>query len=120
MAALAGTHNPDAYNPYLPAMAVFGLARAVTRHGALTDPRIWFAVVSVVIFWLALRATGTPDAGRWTALVTATPVIAFPLAVGGDDVPVLALMCLGLALLSRSAPSRARCSPAWCSGSRPR
>jgi hypothetical protein len=103
VAALAGTHNPDAYNPYLPAMAVFGLARAVARHGALTDPRIYFAIATGVIFWLAVRATGTPDAWRWTALVIATPVIAFPLAVGGDDVPVLALMCLGLALLSRSA-----------------
>jgi Glycosyltransferase family 87 len=101
VAALAGTQNPEAYNPYLPAMTVFGLGRAVSRS-PVTDPRIWFAVVFVAVFWLALRAVGAPDSGRWTALVTATPVIAFPLAVGGDDVPVLALMCLGLALLSRS------------------
>jgi hypothetical protein len=38
---------------------------------------------------------------RWTVLVTATPVIAFSLTVGGTDVPVLALICLGLALLWR-------------------
>jgi hypothetical protein len=101
VATLAGTQNPEAYNPYLPAMTVFGLGRAVGRS-PLTDPRIWFAVVFVAVFWLALRAVGAPDSGRWTALVTATPVIAFPLAVGGDDVPVLGLMCLGLALLSRS------------------
>jgi hypothetical protein len=101
VATLAGTQNPEAYNPYLPAMMVFGLGRAVARS-PLTDPRIWFAVVFVAVFWLALRAAGAPDSGRWTALVTATPVIAFPLAVGGDDVPVLGLMCLGLALLSRS------------------
>jgi hypothetical protein len=101
VATLAGTQNPEAYNPYLPAMTVFGLGRAVARS-PLTDPRIWFAVVFVAVFWLALRAAGAPDSGRWTALVTATPVIAFPLAVGGDDVPVLGLMCLGLALLSRS------------------
>jgi hypothetical protein len=33
--------------------------------------------------------------------VSATPLVAFPLAVAGDDMPVLALMCLGLALLWR-------------------
>jgi hypothetical protein len=38
---------------------------------------------------------------RWTLFVAATPVIAFELAVGGTDVPILALMCLGLALLWR-------------------
>jgi len=40
---------------------------------------------------------------RWTAFVTASPVIAFELAVGGTDIPVLALMCLGLALLWRTS-----------------
>jgi hypothetical protein len=38
---------------------------------------------------------------RWTLFVAATPVIAFELAVGGTDIPILALMCLGLALLWR-------------------
>ncbi len=103
VATLAGTQNPEAYNPYLPAMMLFGLGRAAGGRAPLTDPRIWFAVAFVAVFWLALRAVGTPDSGRWTALVTATPVIAFPLAVGGDDVPVLGLMCLGLGLLSRTA-----------------
>jgi hypothetical protein len=36
---------------------------------------------------------------RWTGLVTVSPVIAFPLTVGGTDIPVLAFLCLGLALL---------------------
>ena len=98
-AALAGTHNPDAYNPYLPVMAVFGMARAQLGNGLLTDPRIWLSLAFVVIFALALRCAGARDVWRWTALVTATPLVAFPLAVAGDDLPVLALMCLGLALL---------------------
>ena len=34
-AALAGTQNPDAYNPYLPVMAVFGMARAQLGNGAV-------------------------------------------------------------------------------------
>lgn len=100
-AALAGTHNPDAYNPYLPVMALFGLARAQLGNGLLTDPRIWLGVAFAGIFALALRCAGAPDIWRWTALVTATPLVAFPLAVGGDDLPVMALMCLGLALLWR-------------------
>jgi Glycosyltransferase family 87 len=101
MATLAGTSNPDAYNPYLPAMQVLALARAIWGNHLLTDPRIYFTAAFAVVFWLALRVTGTPAPGRWTALVIATPVVAFPLAVGGDDVPVLALMCLGLALLAQ-------------------
>ncbi len=107
-AALAGTHDPDAYNPYLPAMAAFGMARALLGNSLLTDPRIWLGVAFVVVFALALRCAGARDSWRWTALVTATPLVAFPLAVGGDDLPVLALMCLGLALLWR--PGR-RSSP---------
>ena len=55
----------------------------------------------MVIFALALRCAGARDVWRWTALVTATPLVAFPLAVAGDDLPVLALMCLGFALLWR-------------------
>jgi hypothetical protein len=101
MATLAGTNNPDAYNPYLPAMQVLAAPRAIWGNHLLTDPRIYFTAAFAVVFWLALRVTGTPSPWRWTALVIATPVVAFPLAVGGDDVPVLALMCLGLALLVR-------------------
>ncbi len=100
-AALAGTHNPDAYNPYLPVMAIFGVARAQLGNSLLTDPRIWLSAAFVVIFALALRCAGARDVWRWTALVSATPLVAFPLAVAGDDMPVLALMCLGLALLWR-------------------
>jgi hypothetical protein len=106
VALLAHTHNPDAYNPYLPAMEVFALGRAVWGNHPLTDPRIWFAAAFAVVFWLALRRTGTPHSGRWTALVAATPVVAFPLAVSGDDVPIVALLCLGLALLARPAVAR--------------
>ena len=100
-AVLAGTNNPDAYNPYLPVMAIFGVARAQLGNGLLTDPRIWLSLAFVVIFALALRCAGARDVWRWTALATATPLVAFPLAVAGDDMPVLALMCLGLALLWR-------------------
>jgi hypothetical protein len=98
-ALLAGTQNPNAYNPYLPVMALFGLPRAFFDLGLLTDPRVWFGAVFLVIFWLALREGGARDPGRWAILVAASPVIAFELAVGGTDVPMVAFLCLGFAYL---------------------
>jgi 4-amino-4-deoxy-L-arabinose transferase-like glycosyltransferase len=100
-ASLATVHTPNAYDPYLPVMILFGIPRAVFGSHVITDPRVWFGVAFLVIFWLALRAAGARHAGRWTVFVAATPVIAFELAVGGTDVPILALMCLGFALLWR-------------------
>ncbi|HTT51606.1 MAG TPA: glycosyltransferase 87 family protein [Streptosporangiaceae bacterium] len=100
-AVVRAAHDPNVYNPYLPVMAVFGIPRALFGPGLLTDPRVWFCVGFVVIFAAGLAVAGARDVVRWTLLVTATPVIAFSLAVGGTDVPVLALICLGLALLWR-------------------
>jgi hypothetical protein len=101
VASLAGTHDPNAYNPYLPVMALFGVPRALFGSHVITDPRVWFGLAFVVIFWLALRAAGARNCVRWTVFIAASPVIAFELAVGGTDVPILALMCLGFALLWR-------------------
>jgi len=106
-AALASTLDPNAYNPYLPVMALFGLPRAFFNLGLLTDPRVWFGVVFLGIFWLALREGGARDPGRWAVLVAGTPVIAFELAVGGTDVPMVAFLCLGFAYLWVSKPGLA-------------
>ena len=100
-AMLATTHNPNVFDPYLPALTAFGLPRVLLGFSAATDPRIWFAVGFVVVFAAALTLGGARDVVRWTALVTASPIIAFSLAVGGTDVPVLACLCLGFALLWR-------------------
>jgi hypothetical protein len=100
-ASLAVAHNPNAYNPYLPVMSIFGIPRALFGSHVITDPRVWFGLAFVVIFWLALRAAGARHCVRWTVFIAASPVIAFELAVGGTDVPILALMCLGFALLWR-------------------
>lgn len=118
-ALLAGTQNQNAYNPYLPVMALFGLPRAFFSLGQLncgsgaavppphaflslglfTDPRVWFGAVFLLVFWLALRTAGARDPGRWTLLVAGSPVIAFELAVGGTDVPMVGFLCLGFAYL---------------------
>src|SRR6266513_2164190 len=41
-AQIAPTHDPNSYNPYLPALTVFGLPSAVHWPGLLSDPRLWF------------------------------------------------------------------------------
>ncbi len=101
---LATTTDPNQYNPYLPLMAVFGVPQAMLGHGVLTDPRIWFGIVFLIVFAFALKVAGASDSGRWALLVTASPVIAFELCVGGTDVPMVAFMCLGFALLWRPSP----------------
>ncbi len=100
-AVLSHTRNPNAYDPYLPAMTVFGLLWTAAGPSPLADPRVWFGVAFVVFFALALRVAKARDVTRWTVFVTATPIIAFELAVGGTDVPIIALICLGFALLWR-------------------
>jgi hypothetical protein len=101
VASLAHVHDPNAYNPYLPVMSLFGIPRALFGSHVITDPRVWFGLAFLIIFWLALRAAGARNCIRWTVFVAASPVIAFELAVGGVDIPILALMCLGFALLWR-------------------
>ena len=99
---LANTTNPNQYNPYLPLMAAFGIPQALLGHGLLTDPRVWFGLVFLAVFACALRIAGARDSVRWAVLMTASPIIAFELCVGGTDVPMVAFMCLGFALLWRT------------------
>jgi hypothetical protein len=98
---IAAAHSPNIFDPYLPALTAFGIPRVLLGFSAATDPRIWFAAGFVVAFAAALAVAGARDVVRWTALVTASPLIAFSLAVGGTDMPVLACLCLGFALLWR-------------------
>jgi hypothetical protein len=99
------------YNPYLPAMTAFGLPKAAGLPGLLGDPRPWLALASAAVFAVAF-GLGMPHgvrscaacrgtAVRYAVLAVASPVLALSLAVGITDPPVLALMCLGLALIAR-------------------
>ena len=60
---------------------------------------MWFGVVFLAAFGTALQLSGVRRPWLWAVVVTASPIIAYPLGTGGDDLPVLALICLGLALL---------------------
>ena len=103
--ALTNTADPNLYNPYLPLMAAFGVPQALLGQGLLTDPRVWFGLVFLVVFAWALRIAGARDSVRWALLLTASPIIAFELCVGGTDVPMVAFLCLGFALLWRTRPT---------------
>jgi len=109
-----------AYDPYLPAMALFGLPSAAGLQGAPGDPRVWLVLVTVAALAAALRSLVPHpvlrcvecrhDLLRATAFAVACPVLALNLAVTTTDPPVLALMLLALSLVSypeRTVPAAA-------------
>ncbi|MEU8699214.1 glycosyltransferase family 87 protein [Streptomyces sp. NPDC048680] len=85
------------FDPYLPAMAVFGMPHALFGEGPLTDPRLWTGAAFLGALALAARRPPLPA-------LAAVPLVALPLAVGGVDLPVAGLMCLGLSLAGRHRP----------------
>jgi hypothetical protein len=103
------------YDPYLPAMTVFGLFRAAGLPGVLGDPRLWITLTCVVLLTAAFglaapqqvqRAGRRHQALRRAVFAVSTPVLALPLAVGITDPPVLALFCVALACLGAGPAGR--------------
>jgi glycosyl transferase family 87 len=107
-AALAAAHNVNAYDPYLPALIMFGMPRALLGGGLVTDPRVWFGLGFLLAFVTAAAVAGARRPGWCAIVVIASPVVALPLSAGGDDLPVLGLMCLGLAVAARDDLGRWR------------
>jgi hypothetical protein len=101
--------NVLSYNPYLPVMALFGMPRALGATGLFGDPRVWLTAVSIALIFAAFSVAAQHrhcDDCRHgvllsTVFIAASPVIAFPLAVGITDPPVIALMFLTLALIAK-------------------
>jgi hypothetical protein len=96
------------YDPYLPAMTVFGLFRAAGLPGMTGDPRLWITLTCLVLLTVAFglaaphqvpRAGRRHQALRRAVFAVTTPVLALPLSVGITDPPVLALFCVALACL---------------------
>jgi len=94
-------------------MALFGLPGALGVPG---DTRPWLIVVTFLLLYATFRITlAARDRGVRRAAVgraafwLACPIMAFPLAEGITDPPVIALTCLSLALLARSG---------WAAGDR--
>jgi hypothetical protein len=122
--------SAQSYNPYLPAMSVFGFPRLAGLPGVLGNPASWMAVTTLALIAAAI-GVGLPhrpqggafDTGtllRGTALAVTTPVLALPIALGTTDPPVIALMCLALACASRPAESRPMPGRPARTGPRPR
>lgn len=102
----AGQPAYDAYDPYLPLMSVFGLPASTKAPPRLTDARVAFSAITIVLVIAALGMCRGPTGPRLLALqsMTVLPTAALPLATGGDDLPVAALLLLGLVLLQRRRP----------------
>jgi hypothetical protein len=103
------------YNPYLPLMDLFGLPRAAGLHGRfggpLGDPRVYTSLVTIALLAASFVVMARHSvqacrqcrarAARMTVIIAASPVIAFPLALGITDPPVIAVTILALACMSR-------------------
>jgi hypothetical protein len=96
----------ELYYPYLPGMVVFGFSTGSRVEARLTDARIQFLLFTGVVALFALSRLRPPTDARVRALevLTVLPTAALPLATGGDDMPVVALMLLGLVALHRRRP----------------
>ena len=86
-----------------------GCPRRWARRGLFGDPRVWLTAVSIALLFAAFTVAAPHrhcDSCRYnvllsTVFIAASPVIAFPLAVGITDPPVIALMFLTLALIAK-------------------
>ncbi|HEY3842979.1 MAG TPA: glycosyltransferase 87 family protein [Acidimicrobiales bacterium] len=100
----AKTSTVDAFNPYLPIMDAFGIPSAAKKHDVgLTDARIFFSFVTLLVTGVALalcRSTGRRKM-RALQVLTILPTAALPLATGGDDMPVVAVLLLAMVLAQR-------------------
>ena len=96
----------ELYYPYLPGMVVFGFSSGSKVEARLTDARIQFLLFTLIVTVVALSRIRPPTDARTRSLqvLTVLPTAALPLATGGDDMPVAALMLLGLVALQRRRP----------------
>jgi len=95
------------YNPYEPAMAIFGLPAALGLHGAAGNPRLWMGITAAAVLAAAFRLAKPGSALHSTAFAFASPVLALPLTQGLTDLPVLALLSLTFAATA-AGPQRQR------------
>ena len=101
-------HEPayESFFPYFPTITIFGAPAAEVKPSSpLSDARIWMTLMTIVTSAFALRwlrATRSQKI-RVAQFLVALPTGALFLATGGDDMPILALMLLGVVALQRRA-----------------
>jgi hypothetical protein len=94
----------ESFFPYFPLMGIFGLPSAATHESkGLTDARIVMTLMTLLAsgwaLWL-LRLSKDQKL-RVAQVLIALPTGALFLSTGGDDMPILALLLLGVAALQR-------------------
>ncbi len=96
----------EGFLPYLPLMTVFGLPSDRHHDVVLTDARIFFSLVTLIVTALALWLCPAGGRRKMRAMqvLAILPTAALPLATGGDDMPVAAFLLLGMVLAQRRQP----------------
>ncbi len=102
--AIPGIPSYESFFPYFPMMGLFGLPSAETHIGkGLTDARLAMSLLTLLVGCTALglmRASGDRKI-RVAQMLLALPTGALFLSTGGDDMPILALLLLGVVALQR-------------------
>jgi hypothetical protein len=98
--------DETSFYPYLPGMIPFGMVNALNVPAELQDARVVLVGFTLVVGAIALLWSDASLARRGRALqfLVVLPSGALALVTGGDDLPVLALMLLGLVLAERRKP----------------
>ncbi len=106
ISAVKGEPTYESFFPYLPLMTVFGLPSSTHEPVRLTDARIFFSVVTLLVVTVALVLCRGPSGPKVRALqvLTVLPTAALPLATGGDDMPIVAFLLLAMVLAQRRQP----------------
>jgi Glycosyltransferase family 87 len=101
-----GEPEYENFFPYGPLMSVFGLPSSTRGTIKLTDARIFFSLFTLAVTVAALALCRAPREPRIRALqlLTVLPTAALPLATGGDDMPVVAVLLLAMVLAQRRKP----------------
>jgi len=106
ISAVRGEPTYESFFPYLPLMSVFGLPSTTREPVRVTDARIFFSVATLLVVALALGLLRAPTERKVRTLqvLTVLPTAALPLATGGDDMPIVAFLLLGMVLAQRRQP----------------
>jgi hypothetical protein len=96
----------NSFVPYLPLMTLFGIPSEKKHDVALTDARIFFSLVTLLVAGAALFLVPADGRRKMRALqvIAILPTAALPLATGGDDMPVVAFLLLAMVLAQRRQP----------------
>jgi len=90
--------------PYLPAMLLLGVPRALAPRLPLADARLAFLAATTAALAVALARMRAERRRAAFQILLVPPVAGMLLSGGGDDVAVAALMVLAIALAARGRP----------------